>query len=70
MLDMNEEIKKPSPRYTEAEIMEAVCCAIGDDGFRGLEVLRILKSDRKEYGVLTNEEYSQSREDFKQYKQE
>ena len=50
--------------------MEAVCCAVGDDGFRGLEVLRILKSDRKEYGVLTNERYAQSRKDFRQYKQD
>ena len=67
---MSKSIIKPNPRYTEAEIMEAVCCAVGDDGFRGLEVLRILKSDRKEYGILTNDEYSQSREDFKHYKQD
>lgn len=67
---MSKSIIKPNPRYTEAEIMEAVCCAVGDDGFRGLEVLRILKSDRKEYGVLTNERYAQSRKDFRQYKQD
>ena len=57
-------------RYTEAEVMEAVCFAIGDDGYRGLETLRILKQSRKEYGVLTNEEYAKEREDFANYLKE
>ena len=35
-------------RYTEAEIFEAVCCAIGDDGHRAKETLAILKQNRKE----------------------
>jgi len=57
-------------RYTEAEVMEAVCLAIGDDGYRGLETLRILKQSREEYGVLTNEEYAKEREDFAKYLKE
>ena len=34
-------------RYTEAEIFEAVFCAVGDDGHRAKETLRILKQNRK-----------------------
>ena len=50
--------------------MEAVSLAIGDDGYRGLETLRILKQSREEYGVLTNEEYAKEREDFANYLKE
>jgi len=57
-------------KYTEAEVMEAVCWAIGDNGYRGLETLRILKQSREQHGVLTNEEYAKEREDFAQYLKE
>ena len=50
--------------FTEAEIFETVCLVIGDDGFRAKETIRLLNSDRKEYGILRNEEYAKDRKDF------
>ena len=50
--------------FTEAEIFEAVCWAFGDDGFRAEETLRIIHSDREQYGILQNEEYAKTRNDF------
>ena len=50
--------------FTEAEIFEAVCWAIGDDGFKAEETLRIINSDRKKYGILKNEDYAKDRKDF------
>jgi len=50
--------------FTEAEIFEAVCWAVGDDGFKAEETLRIINSDRKEYGILKNEDYAKNRKGF------
>ncbi len=50
--------------FTEAEIFEAVCWAIGDDGFKAKETLRIINRDRKAFGKLQNEKYAKDRKDF------
>lgn len=54
-------------RYTEAEIFEAVCCAVGDDGHRAKETLRILKQNRKSQGLICNRTYSLWDEDFARF---
>ena len=54
-------------RYTEAEIFEAVCCAIGDDGHRAKKTLRILKQNRKSEGLICNRTYSLWDEDFARF---
>ena len=54
-------------RYTEAEIFEAVCCAVGDDGHRAKETLRILKQNRKSEGLICNRTYSLWDEDFARF---
>tara|TARA_R100001510_G_C7509920_1_gene110033 strand:+ start:300 stop:563 length:264 start_codon:yes stop_codon:yes gene_type:complete len=54
--------------FTEAEIYEAVCWAVGDDGFCAEEVLRIINSERNNYGIMNNEEYAKNRKDFAQVK--
>ena len=41
-------------KYTEEQIREAVDIAIGDDGFRGKEVIEILK-------VMVKEEFEEER---------
>tara|TARA_R100000458_G_C8236657_1_gene216817 strand:- start:326 stop:526 length:201 start_codon:yes stop_codon:yes gene_type:complete len=42
-------------KYTEKQIKEAVDIAIGDDGFRGKEVIEILKvmNKEKEINMIT-----------------
>ena len=50
--------------FTEAEIFEAVCWAVGDDGLRAEQTLRIINSERKKYGILKNEDYAKDRKDF------
>lgn len=50
--------------FTEAEIFEAVCIVVGDDGMRAEETMRILNTDREKYGILHNEEYAKGRLDF------
>ena len=43
-------------KYTEKQIKEAVDIAIGDDGFRGKEVIEILKVMNKEKYQLYKKE--------------
>ena len=50
--------------FTEAEIFEAVCWAIGDDGSKAEETIEIINFERKEHGILKNEDYAKDREDF------
>ena len=50
--------------FTEAEIFEAVCWAVGDDGFKAEETLSIINHDRDKYGILKNEDYAKNRKDF------
>lgn len=52
--------------FTEAEIFEAVCWAVGDDGFKAEETLKIINYDRDKYGVLNNEDYAKNRKDFEE----
>jgi len=54
-------------RYTEAEIFEAVCCAVGDDGYRAKETLRILRQNRKYQGLICNRTYALWDEDFARF---
>ena len=54
-------------RYTEAEIFEAVFCAVGDDGHRAKETLAILKQNRKSQGLICNRTYSLWNEDFARF---
>tara|TARA_Y100000592_G_C5445430_1_gene305742 strand:+ start:520 stop:735 length:216 start_codon:yes stop_codon:yes gene_type:complete len=50
--------------YTEAEIFEAVCWAIGDDGNTATKTIKVLNSNRKAYGKVENGEYAKCRQDF------
>jgi len=50
--------------YTEAEIFEAVCWAVGDDGNKASQTIRLLNSNRKAYGKVNNDEYAKCRQDF------
>jgi hypothetical protein len=50
--------------YTEAEIFEAVCWAIGDDGNTATRTIKVLNSNRKAYGKVDNNEYAKCRQDF------
>ena len=50
--------------YTEAEIFEAVCYAVGDDGNKASQTIRLLNSNRKAYGKVENDEYAKCRQDF------
>ena len=50
--------------YTEAEIFEAVCWAVGDDGNTATRTIKVLNSNRKAYGKLENDEYAKCRQDF------
>mgnify|MGYP003148618979 FL=1 len=50
--------------YTEAEIFEAVCWAIGDDGNTATRTIKVLNSNRKAYGKVENDEYAKCRQDF------
>ena len=50
--------------YTEAEIFEAVCWAVGDDGNTATRTVKILNSNRKAYGKVENDEYAKCRQDF------
>ena len=50
--------------YTEAEIFEAVCWAIGDDGNTATRTIKVLNSNRKAYGKVNNDEYAKCRQDF------
>ena len=50
--------------YTEAEIFEAVCYAVGDDGNTATRTVKILNSNRKAYGKVENDEYAKCRQDF------
>ena len=50
--------------YTEAEIFEAVCWAVGDDGNTATRTVKILNSNRKAYGKVDNNEYAKCRQDF------
>ena len=50
--------------FTEAEIFEAVCWAVGDDGLRAEQTIKIINSERQKYGILKNEDYAKDREDF------
>ena len=50
--------------YTEAEIFEAVCYAVGDDGNKASQTIRLLNSNRKAYGKVDNDEYAKCRQDF------
>ena len=43
--------------YTEAEIFEAVCWAVGDDGNTATRTVKILNSNRKAYGKVDNNEF-------------
>ena len=56
--------------YTEAEIFEAVCLSVGDDGNKAIQTIKLLSSQRKEYGKLKNDVYAKSRKDFKQLMEE
>ena len=50
--------------YTEAEIFEAVCWAVGDDGNTATRTIKVLNSNRKAYGKVDNDEYAKCRQDF------
>jgi len=50
--------------FTEAEIFEAVCWAVGDDGLRAEQTIKIINSERQKYGILKNEDYAKDRKDF------
>ena len=52
--------------YTEAEIFEAVCLSVGDDGNKAIQTIKLLSSQRKEYGKLKNDVYAKSRKDFQE----
>jgi len=39
---------KNKPKYTVEEIQTAVDIVIGDDGFRGKEVIKVLKAIKKQ----------------------
>ena len=52
--------------YTEAEIFEAVCLSVGDDGNKAIQTIKLLNSQRKEYGKLKNDVYAKSRKDFQE----
>ena len=56
--------------YTEAEIFEAVCLSVGDDGNRAIKTLTLLNIQRKKFGKLKNDVYAKSRKDFKQLMEE
>ena len=59
-------MEKKIMNYTEAEIFEAICYAVGDDGNKAIKTLKLLKIHRKKYGELKNDVYAKSRKDFKQ----
>ena len=50
--------------YTEAEIFEAICWAVGDDGNTATRTVKVLNSNRKAYGKVDNNEYAKCRQDF------
>ena len=52
--------------YTEAEIFEAVCLSVGDDGNKAIQTIKLLSCQRKEYGKLKNNVYAKSRKDFQE----
>ena len=45
------------PKYTEKQIKEAVDIVIGDDGFRGNEVIEVLKAEYIEHLEAEKDRY-------------